>query len=458
MKSTSPRYSYAFLNNLLWFFSIFVFINAFNFQHNPPSGWQKQHMPFLNNRPISDITFIDSLTGYAVTGDNSPADTNFIVKTTDGGEVWSIVSSIYRDLSRVVFLNGETGYISGGYNVSGGFLARTSNGGTNWNTIETPSTLRIDDISVLSEDTIWIADDNGFNGGLFRTTNGGFDWELQYGGGLGGTKPNKIYFYDGLFGWAARNDMEFLFKTIDGGMNWTRISGEEGFQDIHFVDSEEGWKSYTYMGSSMKHTTNGGNTWMEQSIPSGGYILLNYVVSFSNINNDTIWGGGGALLFPNNSVRYFLNFTSNGGMNWYYQVPDTSISIVYRYLDFLNKTNGWVYATEGKGIHTTTGGDPGFLNVRQISSEVPEGFVLLQNYPNPFNATTAIRFDILRYGRVRLSVHDLTGKTMRELIDGELQAGTYEYNFNGEGLSSGVYFCSLVTRDERFTVKMVLAK
>jgi photosystem II stability/assembly factor-like uncharacterized protein len=411
-------------------------------------------MPNLNNRPLADITFIDSLTGYAVTGDNSPADTNFIVKTTDGGEVWSIVSSIYRDLSRVVFLNGETGYISGGYNVSGGFLARTTNSGVNWNHIETPSTLRIDDISVLSEDTMWIVDGNAFFGGLFRTTNGGQNWELQYGGGLGGTKPNRVYFYDGKFGWAGNIDGHFFLRTTNCGTNWVQIPGQIGFRDMYFADSMTGWKTLP-----MKKTTDGGLTWVNQYTATGGYIVNSGVYEFANINADTIWGIGGYVLFPNNQFRAILHRTTNGGENWHYQVPDTSIRIgQYFHLDFVDRLKGWAYQSFPVGIHTVTGGDPVFLNVRQISTEVPQSFVLHQNYPNPFNPVTVIRFEVQQSGRVRLVVHDITGKMISELLNRELSSGTYEYIFDGEGLPSGVYFYSLMAKGKKFTRKMVIAK
>ncbi|MBK8981070.1 MAG: hypothetical protein IPM38_01835 [Ignavibacteria bacterium] len=78
-----------FLNrfsNLLFYFSILTFIIAFNFRDNlPPGGWYQQFMPTLDGASISDITFTDSLNGYAVT--LSPP---YILKTTNEGDNWTI--------------------------------------------------------------------------------------------------------------------------------------------------------------------------------------------------------------------------------------------------------------------------------------------------------------------------------------------------------------------------------
>ncbi|MBK7253785.1 MAG: hypothetical protein IPI04_07655 [Ignavibacteria bacterium] len=52
------------LSGILYYTSIISFIIAFNFSDNPAGGWQQQFLPFMNNRPLSDITFVDSLTGF----------------------------------------------------------------------------------------------------------------------------------------------------------------------------------------------------------------------------------------------------------------------------------------------------------------------------------------------------------------------------------------------------------
>jgi len=118
--------------------------------------------------------------------------------------------------------------------------------------------------------------------------------------------------------------------------------------------------------------------------------------SYSILNKDTIWGCGGIYGFPNNPSRAVLYRTTNSGLNWYYQIPDTSIINFYSYhfIYFLNNYKGWVYSGS-RGIHTINGGDTTFLSIHQISNEVPKEYRLNQNYPNPFNPLTNIKYQIM---------------------------------------------------------------
>ncbi len=64
----------------------------------------------------------------------------------------------------------------------------------------------------------------------------------------------------------------------------------------------------------------------------------------------------------------------------------------------------------------------------------------MQNYPNPFNPITRIRFSIPKSGIVKIKVYDIIGKEIKTILDEFKQAVTYEFEFNANDLSSGVYF------------------
>ena len=75
---------------------------------------------------------------------------------------------------------------------------------------------------------------------------------------------------------------------------------------------------------------------------------------------------------------------------------------------------------------------------------LPELFVLYQNYPNPFNGSTRITFDLLDDAIVSLYVTDAKGRVHDKfLIDELLNSGTYNFNWNGEGRSTGIYFFTI---------------
>jgi hypothetical protein len=71
---------------------------------------------------------------------------------------------------------------------------------------------------------------------------------------------------------------------------------------------------------------------------------------------------------------------------------------------------------------------------------VPAEFALSQNYPNPFNPSTTIRFGLAERSRVSLVVYDVAGRTTAVLADADMPAGNFTVGFDGDRLSSGVYF------------------
>jgi len=101
------------------------------------------------------------------------------------------------------------------------------------------------------------------------------------------------------------------------------------------------------------------------------------------------------------------------------------------------------------------------LTVTSTSIEdelVPIQYALQQNYPNPFNPSTTIRFSIPKDCKVKLLIYDILGRQVAELINENLNVGSYEILFDGSNLSSGQYIYRLITDDKIFNKKMLLLK
>ncbi len=96
--------------------------------------------------------------------------------------------------------------------------------------------------------------------------------------------------------------------------------------------------------------------------------------------------------------------------------------------------------------------------ITQFNNEIPEKFYLYQNFPNPFNPSTQIRFDIAKAGNVKISVYDLTGRKVSELVNQNYDAGKYIVDFNATDFASGVYFYKIETEDYTSIKKMILIK
>jgi len=92
-------------------------------------------------------------------------------------------------------------------------------------------------------------------------------------------------------------------------------------------------------------------------------------------------------------------------------------------------------------------------------------FVLEQNYPNPFNPKTIIGYSIPKTEKnyasttnVQLIVYDALGNKITTLVNTKQKPGTYEKQFNGTDLSSGVYYFQLRQNNFIETRKMILMK
>jgi hypothetical protein len=92
------------------------------------------------------------------------------------------------------------------------------------------------------------------------------------------------------------------------------------------------------------------------------------------------------------------------------------------------------------------------------NNQNPVSFFLEQNYPNPFNPVTEIKFGIPVQGNVKLTVTDMLGKQVAELLNEHRNAGVYSVNFDASSLSSGIYFYTVISGEFKDTKKMVMIK
>jgi len=91
--------------------------------------------------------------------------------------------------------------------------------------------------------------------------------------------------------------------------------------------------------------------------------------------------------------------------------------------------------------------------------EIPRTFELGQNYPNPFNGGTIIPFSIPLEATISLSIYDIRGRKVEELVKGKYYGpGNHRVDWLATGRSSGIYLCQLQIGDQYFTQKMILLR
>lgn len=97
------------------------------------------------------------------------------------------------------------------------------------------------------------------------------------------------------------------------------------------------------------------------------------------------------------------------------------------------------------------------------NSSIPNNIIIKQNFPNPFNPSTSISFNIPSSSSLSLKIYDINGSLIRELFDGNLNAGEYQIVWDGKNsndnfVATGTYFYQLTVNDFVQTKKMILLK
>ncbi|MBW7889126.1 MAG: T9SS type A sorting domain-containing protein [Bacteroidetes bacterium] len=103
-----------------------------------------------------------------------------------------------------------------------------------------------------------------------------------------------------------------------------------------------------------------------------------------------------------------------------------------------------------------------FSNVTGVSvaykNTAPKQYSLMQNYPNPFNPSTTIRYELPVSGFTTLTVYNILGQEVAQLVNEIQNTGAYNVTFDASNLSSGMYLYKLTVGDFVQVKKMMLLK
>ena len=88
--------------------------------------------------------------------------------------------------------------------------------------------------------------------------------------------------------------------------------------------------------------------------------------------------------------------------------------------------------------------------------KLPSEYQLSQNYPNPFNPETTIDFRIDADSHVNISIFDINGNFVQELVNEWKASGSHQVKFSGYSIPSGIYFYKMTTKGFADIRKMTL--
>jgi hypothetical protein len=195
------------------------------------------------------------------------------------------------------------------------------------------------------------------------------------------------------------------------------------------------------------------------SLPAGDYKLrvfaIEGVITYTNppgSNGETVFEHVFRKAYPNTMGTTVATTTGPQVFTFKYKVDPAWVSANVYTAAFVQND-----APTNKEVMNAASGDVQ-TSIGTVSNIIPEKFSLAQNYPNPFNPMTKIKFDVPSSSFVKIAVFNTVGREIAVIVNEKLNAGSYETQFNGEGLTSGVYFYSIIADGFTETKKMLLVK
>ncbi|QDV81758.1 ferritin-like domain-containing protein [Stieleria magnilauensis] len=297
-------------------------------EERPKMAWRRTNAPDASSR-TDDIWFVDPQRGWAANSNGK------IIFTSDGGDSWgeqlSDPTVYFRCLG---FVDDKTGWA--GTLTAGKRLFHTTDGGANWaeaTNLPGNQPSAICGISVVNKDVVYASGTNFPNRptGVYKTTNGGANWTAI---NMEAWSDMLIdcFFIDENIGWVVGgkidpsepqvrgNSFPVVLKTTDGGATWENklasiaddlVKGEWGWK-IQFIDEQIGFVSLeAFDVGAILKTTDGGETWERLPINDPQQNANLEGVGF--IDENVGWVGGWG---DRDFERQSSSATTDGGKTW----------------------------------------------------------------------------------------------------------------------------------------------
>ncbi len=146
----------------------------------------------------------------------------------------------------------------------------------------------------------------------------------------------------------------------------------------------------------------------------------------------------------------------DNGDNW----TQTGLIGIIVWTVAINSSGNIFAGTQGSGVFRSV---ESTISVDEIYGRIPSSFALFQNYPNPFNPSTIINYSLPNESAVTITIYDMLGKEIDQLISQKQPSGKHSIQWNGidhDGniASAGIYLYQITAGDFVQTKKMVLMK
>ena len=305
---------------------------------------------------------------------------------------------------------------------------------------------------------------------------------------------------------ASRYDISDNIFTISSILTVTSPNGGEEW----IVDQEQNitWTSQNISNVSIEYSTDNGGSWLDviTSTPAsaGSYTWTvpntpstQCLVRISDVANTSIndvsdatftipipqyptvtvtapnggenWevGTSQSIRWSSQDISYIkIEYSTDNGNEWLTVVP-ARLAILGSYnwtIPNTPSTQCLVRISDLDSAAINDVSDDIFLiedpiSVKDKKSGIPEEYNLNQCYPNPFNPSTVIGFSLPEnVSNVTLTIYNILGDKVTELVNTSLTAGYYTCNWDAKNMAAGIYIYELRTKNYAAVKKMLLVK
>ncbi|MFA7289275.1 MAG: CotH kinase family protein [Melioribacteraceae bacterium] len=223
----------------------------------------------------------------------------------------------------------------------------------------------------------------------------------------------------------------YIGKTYEDDVNYLKVWI---YNRINWINSQI-LKSYTFIDWNDYKT----KAFVYDDLVKGNSAKLPLSVFYKSIQNSDS-----------------LKFTSDS--------PEISFKVLSDSVEIrISKPGKYKFAGSGFHYNTQTSVSPLYYiesTTVDVKDEelIPTKFALQQNFPNPFNPTSTISYSLPKQAYINLTVYNILGKEVMNLVDETKGPGEYKVMFDASDLSSGIYFYTLNAGEITITKKMILVK
>ena len=413
------------------------------------AGWVTlPNGPIAPNARHDDVFFASPDSGWVVNGSGQ------ILRTTDGGDSWTLQTTTSNYLRSVGFATTLKGWAGALFGTP--LVYATNDAGVTWTPITNipdPQPTGICGLSVVNSNVVYgVGRYDGPPAILIKTTDGGATWTSRDMAPYA-TSLIDVHFFDELNGLAVggtgsslSSRHSVILSTSDGGATWqTRYNpnrpGGEWCWKISFANRLTGFVSIEredgLAPSYIAFTTDGGVTWGEIRFVDGYDIQgVGFVSGLKG------WAGG----WSGDTYE-----TVDGGASWHL----AGFGFYLNRVRFLSPSLAYGV---GETVYKYT------ADVTGVPEEpAPQVSVLAQNCPNPVGSSTRIPFRLGAEEHVRVAVYDVQGRTLLTLFDGVRPAGSNEVKWDardrdGNRVRAGVYWYRIETPTRTEARKLVVVR